>query len=373
MAGITIKEVRTNSDYRKMFNLPGKLYKDDPCYIEPLRIELKKQFNRKKNPFYKHGDTRSFIAYKNGEIVGSITGVHNYLYNEYHNEKTAFFMSFESIDDQAVASALLKAAEDWARKQGLNKIIGPMPMSTENLSPGLLIKGFEYPPFFLMAHALPYYRKLIENEGYEKEMDVLAFRMPIQQEMDPRITRLAEQVAKTRNIKIRFFDPKNFWRDVKILIDIYVEAWKDNWGFVPPTEEEFGDIVKSLKKIYIRELVQIAEIDGKPAGWAITLPNLNEALAHMNGRLFPFGLFKLLYWSRKITGLRLWGLGIKPEYRKRGVDITLYYHTLVEGQKLGCTNGEISWVLETNTPIINATRLFKGEEYKRYRIYGKSL
>jgi len=371
MSAVKIKPVTGKSELKKMLNLPLKLYRDDPCYVEPLRMETLKQFNPRKNSFFKHGFVQSFLAYRNDELVGSITAIQNTLYNDYHRDKTGFFMNFESINDMEIAGSLFEAAEKWLRGRGLNRVVGPMSFSTETLSPGLLIKGFEYPPFFLMGHALPYYQKLVEGAGYTKEIDVLAFKMPIQQEMDRRLVTLAEKVKKSRNITVRFFDPKNFWRDVKYLIDIYNEAWKDNWGFVPPTEEEFGGIVKSLKKIYIRELVQIAELDGEPVGWAITLPNLNEALIHLKGKLFPFGLFKLLYWSRKIKGLRLWGLGIKPEYRKKGVDVMLYYHTLVEGQKLGFTNGELSWILETNTPVVRAAYLVKGEEYKRYRIYKK--
>lgn len=368
-----IKPVKTSTDLKVFFNLPRKLYKDDPNYVESLRMDLKKMFNKKKNPFFKHGDAQVFLAYKGKNVVGSITAIHNRLYNEFHNDKTGFFAFFECVNDAEVAQKLFTAAEMWLRERGLKQITGPLSFSTETISPGLLIKGYEYPPYLLTAHTLSYYPNLVDNAGFIKAMDVLAFRIPIQQEIDKRLVELVEKVKKTRNISIRFFDPKNFWRDAKIIIDIYSIAWKDNWGFVPPTEEELNDIVRSLKQIYIRELTQIAEINGKPVGWGITLPNINEALKHINGRLFPFGILKLLYWAKKIKGLRMWGLGILPEYRKRGVDVMLYYHSLIEGQKLGYTDGELSWVLETNTDIINVARLVKGEEYKRYRIYTKNL
>jgi hypothetical protein len=224
-----------------------------------------------------------------------------------------------------------------------------------------------------MSHTLPYYQKLVETVGYKKALDVLAFKMPVQQEMNRRIVELAQKVEKLKGIKVRFLDPKNFWHDVEILKEIFNSAWKENWGFVPLTDEDFNEIVKSLKKIYIKELVQIAEVKGEPVGWAITLPNINEALIHLNGRLFPVGIFKLITGMRKIKGLRLWGLGIKPEYRKLGVDAVLYYHTLMEGKRLGYTEGELSWIMESNTSIINAARHFQGEEYKRYRIFKKDL
>ncbi len=374
MGNVIIKPVKTKSEMNKFFNLPRKLYKDDSHYVEPLKVELTKQFNRKKNPFFKHGDIQSYLALRGGNVIGRITAIQNMRYNEFHKDKTGFFGYFECIDDTDVAQKLFESAESWLKERGLNIAVGPLNFSmNDDLSPGILISGFEYPPYILMAHALPYYANLLESAGYIKATDVLAFKMPVQQEINKRIVALAQKVEKTRNIKIRFFDPKNFWQDVEVLKDIYNSAWEENWGFVPFTDEEFYEIAKSLKKFYIRELVQIAEINGKPVGWSMTLPNINEALKHLNGRLFPIGVFKLLYWMKRIKGLRLWGLGIKPQYRKRGVDVMFYYHTMVEGQRLGYTEGELSWVLETNTSIINAAHYVMGEEYKRYRIFQKNL
>ena len=373
METVVIKPVKTGADLKKFFNLPGKLYKDDPAYVEPLRMDMKKMFNKKKDPFYKHGDAQPYLAYRGKEVVGSIAAVENKAYNEYQKSKTGFFMSFECTDDSEVAGELLKTAESWLRERGLTQVIGPVSLSTETIAPGILIKGFEYPPYLLMAHALPYYAALVESAGYEKAMDTVAFSLTIDQPVGKRMAKLAEKVKKTRNITIRQVDPKNYYHDAKIVTDIYKLAWADNWGFVPPSEEELKDIVKSMKQIYLKELALIAEVDGEPVGWVVTLPNINEALCHMNGRLFPFGIFKLLYWYKKIKGLRLWGLGIKPEYRRRGVDVLLYYHTMVAAQKLGYTHAELSWVLETNVPVVRAAGLVESEEYKRYRIYKKDL
>ena len=373
MEELQIKPVKTASELRALFNLPAKLYANDPCYVEPLRMDLNSQFNRKKNSFYKHGDIAPYLAYRGRELVGSVIAIHNGLYNDYHKDKTGFFAFFECADDQESANGLLRAGEAWLKGKGHAVVVGPMSFSSETVSPGILIKGFEYPPFLLMAHALPYYARLIEKAGYKKAIDTVAFAMPIQQEMEPRLIRVAETVAKTRHVTVRSLDTKNFWRDAKILFHIYKEAWADNWGFVPPSEDDFLDIVKTLKQIYIPSLVKIAEVNGEPVGWAIALPNINEILIKMNGRLFPTGLFKMLLGYKKIKGLRLWGLGIKPEYRKKGVDVMLYYSTLKEGKRLGYTDGELSWVLETNTAIVNAAHLVKGSEYKRYRIFQKKL
>jgi GNAT superfamily N-acetyltransferase len=373
MENVEIRPVRTGADFRKFFNLPGELYKNDPAYVEPLRMDMKKLFNKKKNPFYKHGEAQPFLAYRGKKAVGSIAALENTAYNEYQKSKTGFFMSFECIDDKSVAGELLRTAESWLKKRGLTEIVGPVSFSTETISPGILIKGFEYSPYLLMAHSLPYYAALVESAGYKKAMDTLAFSMTVDQPMNKRMVELAERIKRTRNITIREVDPKNFYRDAEIITEIYKLAWADNWGFVPPSEEELKDIVKSMKQIYMKEFAFIAEIDGEPVGWAVTLPNINEALIHMKGRLFPFGIFKLLYWYKKIKSLRLWGLGIKPEYRRRGVDALLYYHTLAQAQKLNYREGEMSWVLETNVSVIQAVGLVAGEEYKRYRIYAKDL
>jgi GNAT superfamily N-acetyltransferase len=375
MSDIEIRGIdgKSRRDVASFIDLPLTLYGHDPSFVAPLRMDVKKLFDRKKNSFFQHGDIQPFIALREGVVSGSIAAVHNEVYNEYHGEKTGFFMSFECVDDREVADGLFEAAEGWLVKRGMNRVIGPMSYSTESLSPGLLITGFADPPFFLMGHALSHYRRLVEGAGYEKAVDVLAFRMDIQQEPDPRLVRLVERIGRTRNISVRFVDPKNLERDGRIIFEIYKAAWADNWGFVPPSENDFRDIFGDLKRIYIRELAQIAEIDGKPVGWAITLPNLNEAFSRMKGRLFPFGIFTLLLMAKRLKGLRLWGLGILPEYRRKGVDVMLYYHTLMEGQRLGYQNGELSWILETNTPTINAAHLVRGEEYKRYRIYQKRL
>jgi ribosomal protein S18 acetylase RimI-like enzyme len=371
---VTVEPVDTKRKLKMFFDLPETLYGDDPNYVFPLRSELKKQFDRGKNPFFEHAEVQEFLAFRGREPVGRITAAQNFRHNEFYDDDAGFFGFFECADDKEIAGSLIKAAQEWLLERNLKTVLGPLSFSmNDDVCPGVLIEGFDTPPFILMGHARPYYRNLLESAGYEKAVDVLAFRMPVQQEINPRFIDLVQRIKRTRNINVRSFDPRNFWRDAKILIDIYNSAWEGNWGFVPFTEEEFYEIVKSLKKIYIKELVQIAEVDGEPAGWAMTLPNINEALIHLNGKLLPFGIFKFLYWMKRVKGLRLWGLGIKPEYRKRGVDVMLYYHTMLEGKRLGYATGELSWVLETNTPIIRAASYVKGELYKRYRVFKKRL
>lgn len=373
MGKVQIKELKTKRELKKFLDLPKRLYKNDPSYVEPLRIELKNLFDKRKNPFFKHAKIQPYLAYKDGKVVGRIIAIHNWLYNDYHKDKTGFFGFFETVNDLDVVSALFERAENWLRARGLNASLGPMSFSTNDISPGILIKGFEFPPYVDMSHALPYYKDIIEKAGYKKSMDLLAFRMPIHQKIDERVEKLAKRVKEEKNITIRFFDPKHYERDVNILRDVYNSAWKDNWGFVPMTDEEFSEAAKNFNKIKIVELAQIAEIDGRPIGFSLTIPNINEALIHMRGSLFPFGVFKFLYWMKRIKGLRLLLLGIRPEFRKRGADVMLFYYNMVEGQKLGYTEGELSWILEINKPTIKATQYVQGEEYKRYRLYKKKI
>ncbi len=373
MSELHIEPVENGADMKRFFNLPKKLYAEDPCYIEPLRSELKKQFSSRKNPFFQHADIQSFLASRGSRFVGRIIAIENRLYNEFHHDRSGFFGFFECADDAEASAGLLHEAENWVKDRGLDTIIGPMSFSTNDISPGVLISGFEYPPYLDMSHALPYYDGLIEGAGFKKAMDTLAFKIPIHQELDPRIVKLAERVRTKNKVTVRYFDEKRFDEDVQILRDIYNSAWSGNWGFVPITDAEFDEAAKNFNRVRIKELALIAEVDGEPAAFSLVLPNINEALIHMNGRLFPFGVFKFLYWQKKIKGLRLLILGIKPEHRKRGIDVMLYYHNMTEGMKLGYTEGELSWVLETNTPVINAARLVRGEEYKRYRIYRKKL
>ncbi len=370
---VTIKPADVSRDMRTFFNLSGRLYRDDTCYVEPLRMSIRHMFDKKKNAFFEHASIQPYIAFRNGKAVGRICAIHNRLYNELHGDGTGFFGFFDCMEDREAADLLYGTAESWLRDRGLDTAVGPMSFSTNDLSPGFLVSGFQSPPFIEMTHCPPYYAALAEEAGYEKACDVLAFRIPIQQEIDRRIVDLARKVKEKRGIRIRYFDPRHFDRDIAFMKDIYNSAWEKNWGFVPFTDAEFDQLARDFNKIKIDQLAQIAEVNGVPAGFSLTLPNINEALIHMNGRLFPFGFVKYLWWSGKIRGLRMLALGIKPEFRKRGVDIMLYYYNMIEGQKLGYATGELSWVLETNTPIITAARYVKGEEYKRYRIFRKRL
>jgi hypothetical protein len=370
---IHILPVISNKDFRVFLRLPKKIYQDDPCYVEPLRMELKKQFHERKNPFFKHAAIQSFLAIREKRVVGRITAIQNQLYNEFHGDRSGFFGFFECIDDREVSRLLFNAAESWIVERGLEQVIGPMSFSTNDISPGFLVKGFEYPPFIEMAHSPPHYPELALDAGYREAQDVLAYRIQIQQEFDPRLVEIAEKVRISRNIVLRLFDPKHMQRDVAILKDIYNSAWEKNWGFVPLTDEEFDSAVENFNRIRIPELAQIAEIEGKPVGFSLSLPNINEVLIRMNGRLFPFGIFKFLLGMKRIKGARLLILGVKPEYRKRGIDAMLYFNQINEGKKLGLTDGELSWVLESNVSIINAAKLVRGVEYKRYRLFQKDL
>ena len=223
MGNLLIKPVESRTDLNRFFNLPRELYRDDHNWVEPLRVELNKQFDKRRNPFFKHGDIQSFIALRGNSIVGRITAIQDDHYNSFYNGQTGFFGFFECINDIDVAKLLFEQAETWIKERKLQEMVGPMNFTMfDGFSPGIMISGFDNPPYILMSHTLPYYQKLVENIGYKKALDVLAFKMPVQQEMNRRIVGLAQKVEKLKDIKVRFFDPKNFWHDVEILKDIFI-------------------------------------------------------------------------------------------------------------------------------------------------------
>jgi len=271
-----------------------------------------------------------------------------------------------------VAGALFSTVEEEARKTGLPKIAGPMNPST-NETCGLLVEGFDSPPNLMMTYNPPWYAALLEAQGYAKAMDLFAYHAPVTAEPLKRLERVARSVYAKGGITVRPINLKKLEDEIQIVRGIYNSAWEKNWGFVPMTEDEMRDMAKHLKQIVIPQIVQIAFVGDDPAGFIMTLPNANEVLIHLKGRLTPVALLKALYWSKKIRSLRIVTMGVKPEYRKMGLDACLYYESLKEGLKLNFTTVEASWILEDNVIMQKAVRLLGGHKYKTYRLYRKEL
>ena len=373
---VIVRAVRTRREKRDFLHLPWKIYKEDPHWIPPLLMDQKRLLHPKKNPYFQHAQAELFVAYRDQKPVGRISAQVDKLFLEKHKAPIGFFGFFESIDDPLVAGTLIDKASQWLLHQGMKTMHGPFSFSINEVS-GLLIKGYDSPPQFLMAYNPPYYEGLLEKWGLKKVKDLYAWYYEVGEVLEPAV-QIADAVREYPGLKIRTMDMHNMERDLHIVMDVFNSAWSDNWGFVPLTEEEIRHAARDLKKIIDPEVCLIAEVDGKPAGIVFSLPNLNDLIKDLNGRLFPFNLFRLLYRLkfRPPRNGRLAMLGIKKEYRGGvlgGLSILLYVEIHKRGKERGYTVGELSWTLEDNKKVNEGIRFMGGTHYKTYRIYEKQL
>jgi hypothetical protein len=376
-ADVQIVEQPFGVGTQRFLDVARKIYRDDPNWIAPLDMDMGDRMNPKKNPFFEHAEGTTFIAVRNGQDVGRCTAQIDRLHIEKYNDGTGFFGFLDTIDDPAVAKALLDAAADWLRKKGMKKMRGPMSLSI-NEEMGCLIDGFDTPPVILMPHHRRYQGALIEAAGLEKEKDVFAWKYEVG-EPPTRARKAHDEVLKMPEVRIRTMDRAHMERETRMVMDIFNDAWKDNWGAVPMTDSELKKMAADLKLIMVPDLALIAEVDGEAAAISIALPNINEMIKDLDGKLFPFGLPKLLY-RLKVKGpnsARLVLLGIKKKFRIQkkygGLSTALYVEMNERGKRLGMTWGELSWTLEDNAPVNVGIKMMGGKVYKKYRVYSKQL
>jgi GNAT superfamily N-acetyltransferase len=367
-----VSPVLSKKDMNMFIKLPWKLYKGDENWIPPLLDFEKKLLDRNVHPFHKHADVEYFLAKKDGDVVGRIAAIVNHAHNQFHNEKTGFFGFFESINDQETASALFDAAEKWLSARGMNVSRGPCNFST-NETCGLLVDGFKYPPFFMMTYNPPYYINLVQNHGYTKVMDLLAFYIPAKEVVKDKFEKVADQIKNRQQITIRHAKLAMFEKELAIIREIYNDAWSQNWGFVPMTDEEFHFMAKQLKPVVRPEFVLIAEYKKEPVGFGLALPNINPLIKKIDGKLFPFGWLVMLIGAKKIPYVRIITLGVKKQFQNLGVGTLLYLKFIENGIRLKQKAAELSWILETNVAIISPILAMKAKPYKVYRIYEKNI
>jgi hypothetical protein len=368
---IELCEVENSSDLNHFIKLPFAIYRDDPQWVPPLISERKAFFDRKKNPFYRAAKTRLFLARQKGRYVGRIATCINYNHNEYHQEKVGFFGFFDVINDYEIADVLLRVALITIKAEGMERMIGPANFST-NHEVGMLIEGYDRPPVIMMTYNKPYYNDFAEKFGLKKAKDLLAVRVDHEAQIDPRLKRVAERIREREGIVFRTLNMKDFDGEVDRLLDVYNKAWEKNWGFVPMSKDEFRHMAADMRQIVDPDVVFIAEVDGKPVGFILSLPNINQALIYTNGRLFPSGLIKLLWHTKvknKVDSVRILTMGIIPEYRKRGLDNLFYLEMFKAGAVKGYDWGEMGWILEDNVMMLRAAENMGGKPYKRYRMY----
>lgn len=371
ITGITL--VTSKQERKQFLNFPYQHYSDDEHWIAPLKIEQKKLIDEENNPFYENGEIALFLAEQNGEICGRIAAIRDHRYNKHHDNNTGFFGFFECIDDQTVADLLFKVAGDWLLERGHTDVMGPAnPSMMDEI--GVLVDGFEYDPSIMMPYHKPYYDKLITNTGLTKEMDLHAFRVTQANVNLDRMYR-AEELVRRRfpRINVREVDTKNLDQEVEIVRHIFNKAWSGNWGFIPLTKKELDDLAQDLKLILDPKVAHIIEDDGEPIAFSIALPDLNQALKHLDGTLFPTGIFKLLWHRRNINQIRTALMGVLPEYQDKGIDALLHKEAIVNGREVGYNSSELSWVLESNKSMIQVAKKLGAHIEKTYRMYSKDF
>lgn len=370
-------EVVENSRQRNDFiTFPWRIYADDPNWVPPLLFERRQFLDKRKNPFFQEGEANLFLARQGRELVGRISAQLHHAHLKRHQDETGFFGFFECVEDPTVAQALVVAAQEWLHQKGMKKIRGPFSF-TINHESGLLVEGFDSPPFLLMPHNPSYYAKLLEGQKFQKCKDLYAWHY-VAKEFSPEVAQLAEATKSYPGLKIRSLNPKKYYEEIALMVDLFNEIWGNNWGFVPISKKEAHHMAKELKPILVRDMVYFAEIDGDPAAFSMAIPNINEALHDLNGKLFPFGWLKLLWRlkMKKIHSARLALLGIRKPYRGGALgalSVLLYCEAQRRSVPHGYTMGELSWTLEDNEKINRGIEFMGARKYKTYRIYEKAL
>ncbi|HEY7543249.1 MAG TPA: N-acetyltransferase [Blastocatellia bacterium] len=369
---VEIRPARSAREKRDFLELPYRLYSRDPHWVAPLRMAQKDMLDTRKHPFYKTADVEMFLAYRGERAAGRIMAIINHAHNSFHNERAGFFGFFESENDGEVASALILAAKSWVKARGAIFLRGPFNPSP-NYECGLLIEGFDSSPAVMMTYNPPFYIDLLEQSGLRKAIDMYAYQIsPKSFILSDKLSAVVERLKKS--ISVRTVDMKNIRREADIIRSIYNDAWSSNWGFVPMIEEEFAHLTRDLKQIVDPRIVYIAERRGErgeavPVGFFLAVPDINLALKKIDGRLFPFGLIKLLWHSRRIHTFRTIIMGIVKEHQSLGVASLFYERIYRDVVKFGYEDSEMSWVLENNVMMNRAARLIGGRHYKTYRIY----
>jgi hypothetical protein len=377
-APVTIRSAQSKKDRKTFVDFAWEVYKDDPAWVPPLKDEVHGLITPGKNPWFEHARAELWLAERGGKVVGRISAQVDDLVQEHMGEGTGQWGMFEALDGQA-AAALIAKAEEWLRTQGMTRALGPISLSIWD-EPGLEIEGFAEPPTVMMGHHKPEYHAWIEAAGYAKAKDLLTYEVDIEHWDDPKINRLIAMGERNPHIRIRMVDKSRFNEEARLILNMLNDAWSNNWGYVPLTEAEIAYAGKKLKPIIYNELVRIAEIDGEPVAFMITLPDINELIKDLNGELFPFGWAKLLWRLRrprtKRSRVPLMGVAKKLHQSRLASQLAFM---LIEYTRRDCVGkfgikiGEFGWILEDNKGMLSIAQLPGAKINHRYRIFEKVL
>jgi hypothetical protein len=370
---VNVRAVAGRRDLDSFIKLPFRLRRDDPQWVPPLIFERRRFLDRSKNPYFDHAEAEYFLAERDGVVVGRITAQVDRRWDEYQGGDDGMFGFFECEDDPEVARALVGAAGDWVRAHGRSRLVGPMDFTT-NDECGLLIEGFDEPSMILEPWHPPYYRELLEGLGLTKTMDLLMWELWLGTLMQgDQFHEFIEQAAdKSRDehgVVIRPMRKNDLEAEIARFMEVYNEAWGRNWGFVPVTADEVAFQAKNLKPILSEDWAMIAEREGEVVGAALTLPDIDQVLTRMKGRLFPFGWWHFLVGRRKIDRLRVFALGVKPQYQHFGVAAALYVAHRESAARMPQKGGHMGWILESNEPMNRAMEGMGGKVVQRYRLF----
>jgi GNAT superfamily N-acetyltransferase len=371
---ITTKTVQTRADRLQFIKMPWRIYRQDSHWVPPLIFDQMKFLNPRKGVFFDHGEAELFLALRGRHVVGRLSAHVNHLQDQLYGDGKGFFGFFECEDDQDTADTLFRAAEHYLKDKGKTSIEGPMSFGVYD-EIGILVDGFESDPYVLNMHNPPYYEQLLTEAGYEKAIDWYAYRGYTRDrvQVDPRLFRVRDRVMRRPDLNIRSVDLKQFKREAHIVKQIYDQAWKENWGHVPLTEREYQRIVHTLVRFVIPKISFVAEVDGVPVGFALSIYDANVAVKKLNGRLFPFGFIKLLTNVKKTDRFRHILMGILKEYRNQGIEIAFYAAMADHAEAAGLREVEMSLIVEDNDAMRGSLKHLPVEIYKTYRIYRKEI
>ena len=369
---LRIAEAKSPTELDQFIRLPWKIYKNHPFWVPPLVSERKKFLNPKINPFFEHAEVKLLLAEDpKSNPLGRIALVHDHMYQERYSKNTGIIGMFESVDDENVSRLLFDEAKSWCHENGFDKLIGPMNLSI-NHECGLMVEGFNLPPMFGIPYNPDYYEKHFLEWGFDKLKDLVSFKLDLIG-IPEYLQNAAKRLEKRGRFNIRPLDMSRFEDELKIIWDIYNSAWDMNWGSVPMTRKEFIFAASEIKSFVHAEFCLIAEVKGEPIGFSLALPDINQVLIELDGKLFPFGWAKFLWRKNKIDTYRVLTLGIKKKFRKLGIDAYMYYETYKKFIEQGIKWCEMSWMLEDNIDILEPMFKLGGTIYKRHRIYEKKF
>ena len=377
-SALTVRPIDSKADRKKFVDFAWDVYRDDPAWVPPLKDEVHGLLDPKKNPWFQHAKAQLWLAERGGKVVGRISAQVDQLVQDEMGQGTGQWGMYEVLDAEASA-ALIATAEDWLRKQGMKRALGPISLSIWD-EPGLEIEGFDESPTAMMGHHRPEYQGWIEAAGYEKAKDLITYALDITNWQDPLIDRLIAAGERNPRIRIRMVDKSKFDQEAALILNLLNDAWSNNWGYVPLTPAEIAYAGKKLKPIIFPELVRIAEVDGEPVAFMLTIPDINELTKDLNGELFPFNFIKLLWRLRKprTRRLRVPLMGVARKLHGSRLASQLAFMMIEFTRrdavsKFGATHGEFGWILEDNKGMLSIAQLPGAHINHRFRIYEKAL